>query len=100
MWTRRPALVRVDVPRYQCGRPRCRLWRPDASGKFPVVVCFEPASASDATAEQDAATWPYLLQRCRRRARGSRGIGDSQGVPPVTSTRTSKLTMLPLWSRN
>ena len=66
------------------GELRCRLWRPDAPGTFPVAVCFEPYRFSDATAEQDAATWPYLAARGVAVARvDPRGIGDSGGPAPA-----------------
>ena len=78
-----PPLFEWTCQDISVGDLRCRLWRPDASGKFPVVVCFEPYRFSDATAEQDAATWPYLAARGVAVARADpRGIGDSQGAPP------------------
>ena len=39
-----PPLFEWTCQDISVGDLRCRLWRPDSAGKFPVVVCFEPTA--------------------------------------------------------
>ncbi|KAK7254537.1 phosphopantetheine binding protein [Aureococcus anophagefferens] len=76
-----PETVGVVVEDIALGPLRCRVWRPASGPPGPACVCVEPYRFADATAEHDAATWPYFAARGVAVVRvDCRGVGESEGV--------------------